>query len=121
MASQSTNAVTALSTNAYTRPGYTFAGWATSQADANAGTVAYVDGANYDFLADTTLYAIWTANSNGGSGGGSGGASGSTSTDLANTGFAMLPYLGTGSSLVLLGGVIVMLTKPRRVRGRSRI
>lgn len=102
MATQSTNAVTALSNNTYTRAGYTFGGWATSQANADAGTVAYADGADYDFLAATTLYAIWTAT----------GGSSSSGNGLANTGFSAAPYLALGCSLVLFGLSLVLY--PRR-------
>ena len=52
------NTNTALSSNTFTRTGYTFAGWATS-AD---GSVAYADGASVKLTAHTTLYAKWTAN-----------------------------------------------------------
>ena len=48
-----------LRANAYTKDGYVFAGWATSQANANAGTIAYADGAAYNLTADADLYAVW--------------------------------------------------------------
>ena len=51
-----------LTANAYTKSGYTFMGWATSQALADAGTVAYADGAAYTLSADATLYAVWAEN-----------------------------------------------------------
>lgn len=38
---------------------YTFKGWATSQANATAGTVAYKPGATYTGNAALTLYAVW--------------------------------------------------------------
>jgi hypothetical protein len=41
------------------RSGYFFGGWASSAANATAGTVAYADGASYPFTSSTTLYAIW--------------------------------------------------------------
>ena len=50
-----------LTANAFTRTGYTFAGWATS----TTGTVAYADGAEVINLATSgtfDLYAKWTAN-----------------------------------------------------------
>ena len=52
----------ALTTCAFTRKGYTFAGWATSA----GGAVKYADGASVKNLAasgTTTLYAKWTPNS----------------------------------------------------------
>ena len=48
-----------------TRTGYTFAGWATSQANANAGTVAHTDNKSVSNLTTAqngtvNLYAVWT-------------------------------------------------------------
>lgn len=57
MAQQSANVATALSANAFTRTGYTFAGWNTA---ANGTGTAYADGASYRFARSTTLYAQWT-------------------------------------------------------------
>ncbi|MBQ9203300.1 MAG: InlB B-repeat-containing protein [Prevotella sp.] len=51
-----------LTANAYTKSGYTFIGWATSQANADAGTVAYADGASYTLSANAILYAVWAEN-----------------------------------------------------------
>lgn len=48
-----------LRANIYTKTGYTFLGWATSQANADAGIVAYADKAAYTLEADVTLYAVW--------------------------------------------------------------
>jgi uncharacterized repeat protein (TIGR02543 family) len=45
--------------NIYTKTGYTFLGWATSQSNADAGIVAYTDKAAYTLDADVTLYAVW--------------------------------------------------------------
>ena len=42
----------------FSRSGYTFAGWATSN---TATSAAYADGASYTANADVTLYAVWTA------------------------------------------------------------
>ena len=54
----------ALTSNSFTKTGYTFKGWATSQANANAGTVAYANGASVKELSATngatvTLWAAW--------------------------------------------------------------
>jgi hypothetical protein len=57
MANQTASTTTALTTNTYTNAGFTFAGWGT----APGGPVVYADGANYNFTADITLYAQWTA------------------------------------------------------------
>ena len=56
----------ALTSNAFTRSGYTFAGWATSAARANAGTVDYTNGQSVTNLTTTNngnfnLYAVWIA------------------------------------------------------------
>ena len=56
-----------LTANSYTRTGYTFGGWATSKARADAGTVDYTDGQNVNNLTSTNegtyhLYAKWTPN-----------------------------------------------------------
>lgn len=54
-----------LADNAFFRSGYTFSGWAKSEADAQNGIVAYLDGDSVkDLPANTgssiTLYAVWT-------------------------------------------------------------
>ena len=51
-----------LTSNSFTRTGYTYTGWYTT-ANGSGGT-AYADGASYSFAADVILYAQWTANSN---------------------------------------------------------
>jgi hypothetical protein len=57
---RSDTALTSNSSN-ITREGFTFAGWATSEADADAGIVAYLDGAIFPFrTAQGPLYAVWT-------------------------------------------------------------
>lgn len=122
-AAQTASSAAALTSNGFTRTGYTFGGWATSQANATAGTVAYADGAMYNFTAATTLYAIWTANSNSGSSGGAGGGSSSGSsssassdTGLATTGLSPMPYLLTGGVLTLLGFSLILLYRPHKAR-----
>ena len=67
----------ALTSNGYTKTGHTFTGWATSQANADAGTVAYANGGNFTMnTTGATIYAVWSINSytitfnaNGGTGG----------------------------------------------------
>ncbi|MEI7624448.1 MAG: InlB B-repeat-containing protein, partial [Actinomycetes bacterium] len=61
----------ALTANAFTRTGYTFAGWATTA----SGPVAYSNSATYSAAGNVTLFAVWTAvnytvtfNANSGSG-----------------------------------------------------
>ena len=57
--SVSYNTQTALSTNTFTRTGYTFAGWNTV---ADGTGTSYADGANITVTAATTLYAQWSKN-----------------------------------------------------------
>ncbi len=57
----------ALTTNAFTRTGHAFRGWATSADRANAGTVDYTDGQSVSNLTTTNngtynLYAVWKIN-----------------------------------------------------------
>lgn len=54
MADQTASSATALTTNAFTRTGYTFAGWNTA---AGGGGTTYANGASFPFTASTTLYA----------------------------------------------------------------
>ncbi len=58
MANETNSAPTALSTNIFTRSGYTFSGWNTA---ANGTGTAYADGAIFPFSASATLYAQWSA------------------------------------------------------------
>ena len=60
MANQTASSATALSSNSFTRTGYTLAGWARTA----GGTVVYTNGASYPFTAKATFYAVWTPNSN---------------------------------------------------------
>lgn len=57
MNDQAATTTTALTANAFTKAGSTFSGWSRT---AN-GSVAFADGANYDFTANITLYAVWSA------------------------------------------------------------
>lgn len=91
-AAQTASSATALTVNAFTRSGYTFAGWNTA---ANGTGTAYADGASYAFSSSTTLYAQWTA-------------------VLANTGFNGMPYLATGAVLALAGAVIILFARRRQ-------
>jgi uncharacterized repeat protein (TIGR02543 family) len=59
MSPQVTGVTTPLTLNAFTRTGYTFAGWDTSSAGTS---VVYTNGANYPFTANANLYAVWTIN-----------------------------------------------------------
>jgi len=57
------NVAEALTANAFEKTGYTFYGWADTQEKANAGTHDYTNQQSVAFLANTTLYAVWTINS----------------------------------------------------------
>ncbi len=59
MSPETADVPTALTANAFTDAGYTFAGWNTA---ANGSGTAYADGATYPFTASVTLFAQWTAN-----------------------------------------------------------
>ncbi len=59
MTNQTASVATNLTSNAFTRTGYTFAGWNTI---AGGGGTSYANGASFPFSANTTLYAQWTAN-----------------------------------------------------------
>ena len=109
MSGQTASTSTALTSNSFTKTGYTFGGWASSQSNANAGTVAYSNGANYTFSSSTTLYAIWNANSGGSSNGNS-----DAGSSLPTTGLNPLTYLASGFALIALGvGVIISRRKHR--------
>ena len=71
----------ALRQNAFTRSGYSFSGWNTTQ---NGSGTAYSNGQTININSDMTLYAQWTnGSSQGGSGSGSGSGSG-TGDDPGN-------------------------------------
>ena len=89
MADQSASAATDLSANAFTRSGYTFAGWNTA---ADGSGTSYADGASFPFSANATLYAQWTAT-------------------LATTGFDAAPYLYGGLALALTGGALMLIAR----------
>ena len=57
------NVAEALTANGFEKTGYTFYGWADTQEKANAGTRDYTNQESVAFLANTTLYAVWTINS----------------------------------------------------------
>ena len=60
MSAQTSCSAANLTSNAFTRAGYTFSGWNTA---ADGSGTAYANGASYPFTASATLYAQWTANS----------------------------------------------------------
>jgi uncharacterized repeat protein (TIGR02543 family) len=101
MTSQVGTVSSALTTNVFSRSGYTFAGWSTS---ASGGGTTYNDGDAYDFAAaDVTLYAQWISDS--------AASSSSSANSLASTGFNGSGYALVGSELVLLGALFLTLRK----------
>jgi uncharacterized repeat protein (TIGR02543 family) len=56
MTNQTASVATALSSNLFTRSGYSFVGWNTA---ANGSGTSYTDGASYSFASNVTLYAQW--------------------------------------------------------------
>jgi uncharacterized repeat protein (TIGR02543 family) len=72
MTSQCSTTATGLSSNSFTRAGYTFSGWNTA---ADGSGTSYSNGVSFTFGSDVSLYAQWTINtytvtfnSNGGNG-----------------------------------------------------
>jgi uncharacterized repeat protein (TIGR02543 family) len=72
MSNQIASTATNLTSNAFTRSGYTFSGWNTA---ADGSGTSYANTASYPFTSDATLYAQWTLitytvtfNANGGTG-----------------------------------------------------
>jgi uncharacterized repeat protein (TIGR02543 family) len=95
MSPENANTSTALTTNAFTRTGYTFSGWNT--AFDGTGT-SYAAGAFYPFTAANTLYAEWTATSYNVTFVGNGATSGTMSPETHNTLTALSPnaFVKTG-------------------------
>lgn len=60
-AEEGTGSIT-LTANAFTRSGYTFIGWATSESDADSRIVTYSNKGAYTLSADATLFAVWGEN-----------------------------------------------------------
>jgi len=100
----------ALTPNTYTRSGYTFAGWATEE---DGSGTRFADGASYDFTADLTLYARWTADSQPSSGGGSPALVAEERT-LAATGSGQGLLLGISAAVLVLG--LSLFVSSRRLR-----
>jgi uncharacterized repeat protein (TIGR02543 family) len=102
------NTTAALTSNAFTRTGYTFAGWNSAP---GGGGATYANAANYTFSASTTLYAQWTINSysvtfdaNGGTGSmNAQSASYNTTAALTSNAFARIGYTFTGWNTVASG------------------
>lgn len=123
MPPQSASAATPLKANTFSLTGHDFAGWNT--APDGTGT-PFANNAVFAFTSDLTLYAQWKDSDSGlgggGSGGGSGGDSGSSGGSgsggsLVNTGGTPVEgFLITISTLLLTGGLGILLLKKRRRR-----
>lgn len=105
MADQVANSTTALSNNTFTRTGFAFTGWNT---EANGSGTSYVNGADFDFGSDITLYAQWRDNS--------------TPTPTPTPDSAELAATGSNTSLLLGGfglatvGGLFLLAQAMRLR-----
>jgi len=102
-ANQTASAAANLTANGFTRPGYTFTGWNTA---ANGSGTAYANQANYDFAADVTLYAQWTANSTASPSHGS--------NNLPDTGLNVAPVLVFGFLAAGIGLALVLAMARRK-------
>ncbi|HUW78909.1 MAG TPA: InlB B-repeat-containing protein, partial [Candidatus Nanopelagicaceae bacterium] len=97
MAAQSATEPTTLTSNGFTRTGYTFEHWNTAPDHSG---IDYADGAAYSFAADVTLYAHWAALpshtvtflGNGSDGGATAPQTGAGSTSLTANGFTRTGY-----------------------------
>ncbi|MDH6423109.1 InlB B-repeat-containing protein [Aurantimicrobium minutum] len=108
MSPQSSNVSASLTSNTFTRSGYTFSGWNTA---ANGSGTAFADGATYNFQSSRILYAQWTANSSGS------GSSSTSAQPLANTGIntaSGISLLTGGLSLALVGAELFMIARRER-------
>ncbi|MEZ5036646.1 MAG: InlB B-repeat-containing protein [Chitinophagales bacterium] len=109
MSNQSACSITNLTTNTFTRTGYTFSGWNTA---ADGSGTAYSNGANYNFLSDITLYAQWTPsggktvtfNGNGNDGGSMSPQTASSLTPLTTNVFTRTGYSFAGWNTIAGGG-----------------
>ena len=100
MSNQVANIPTALTTNSFTRTGYSFNNWNTA---ANGSGTSYANGATYSFSADVTLYAQWTALPNHTVTFNSHGGSGSMSNQIANVPTALVLNTFTRSGYTFSG------------------
>lgn len=97
MAAQTAGSATALTSNSFTRTGYTFNGWNTA---ANGSGAGYSDGASFAFSSSATLYAQWTGSSSA--------SSSSGSTGLASTGAETLTPIGVAATMLVVGIALML-------------
>src|ERR1019366_7510081 len=103
MANQTSTIASALTTNIFTRSGYTFTGWNTVVI---GGGTSYTDSQIYQFTQDDTLYAQWSAvapgnhtvtfNGNGSDGGSTAAQTTNVTTNLTSNGFTKTGYTFAG-------------------------
>lgn len=104
---------TQLTANTFSRSGYTFAGWATSN---GSNTVVYDDGDNFNFANNLDLYAVWTQNPSTPTPTPTPQslvATGSSSAPLAETG-AVDPIWFEVTAFVIFAGVIILAINRRK-------
>lgn len=101
MSNQIASTTTALSSNQYSRPGYTFAGWNTA---ADGTGTAYSNSANYDFNVDLTLFAQWTQNT----------VPASDTSTLPNTGINVYREITAATVALCLGFILLSVRRRKR-------
>ena len=106
-ANQTASVPTPLTTNGFTRTGFTFTGWNTL---ANGTGTSYANGASYPFTANATLYAQWSSNSrtvtfngNGNTGGSMTSQTAFVPTPLTTNGFTRAGFTFTGWNTIANG------------------
>lgn len=115
----------ALSSNTFTRQGFTFGGWSAGQP---SGGTAYSDGATYNFASNITMYAIWIPTSTTTT------APSPTTTTTPPTATTTtpapavessdsddLPMTGSGLNALALLGAMLVLLGAMRLAGRTRV
>lgn len=126
MANQTASTSTPLTANAFSRTGYSFAGWNTV---ADGSGTAYSNTANYPFTSSATLFAQWTPNNNTITFDGNGATSGSTasqviqtdaSANLTNNGFIRTGYSFAGWSTTA-GGAVAFTNGANYTMGTSDV
>lgn len=99
MPNQTACSPTNLTSNVFSKTGYSFSGWATSP----SGSVVYANNASYNFLADITLYAVWTINTYTVTFNGNGHSSGSPSVASVSGNYGSTVTLATDGTLAKTG------------------
>jgi uncharacterized repeat protein (TIGR02543 family) len=117
---QGSNTATNLSSNGFTRSGYTFTGWNTRQD--GAGT-PYAAGASYSFASDLTLYAQWEVATSPPPSSGTAGSSASSVAvplSLAATGASETSLILPAIAASLLGFGLLLAARIYRTKSAAR-